>query len=57
MAQSYIVLSPLDHDGTRYEEGQSVSLPEDAAAALMAVGVVRAEARKAKPPGADDAVR
>jgi hypothetical protein len=58
MAQSYTVLSPVDHDWMRYEEGQSVALPEDAAAALLAVGVIeQAEARKPKQPGAADAVR
>ena len=58
MSQSYTVLSPVDHDGTRYEEGQSVALSEEAAAALLAVGVVeQAEARKPKQPGAADAVR
>ena len=58
MSQSYTVLSPVDHDGTRYEEGQSAALPEDAAVALLAVGVVeQAEARKPKQPGAADAVR
>jgi len=58
MSHSYTVLSPVDHDGTRYEPGESVDLPEDAAAALLAVGVVeQAEARKPKPPGAADAVR
>ena len=58
MSQSYTVLSPVDHDGARYEEGQSVALPEEAAAALLAVGVVeQAEARKPKQPGAADAVR
>lgn len=58
MSQSYTVLSPVDHDGTRYEKGQSVALPEDAAVALLAVGVVeQAEARKPKQPGAADAVR
>lgn len=48
------VLSPLEHDGTRYEEGAMVNLPEDCAAALVAAGVLRvleavaAEGRKAR---------
>ena len=34
------VLSPVEHDGTRYEEGAMISLPEDAAAALLVAGVL-----------------
>lgn len=35
------VVSPVDHDGARYEEGAMIDLPEDAAAALLAVGVIK----------------
>ncbi len=58
MAKHYTILSPVEHDGTRYEVGQSLALPEEAAAALLAAGVVeQAEACKPKTPGAADAVR
>lgn len=37
----YEVLSPVEHNGTPYEEGSQVSMTEDCAAALVAAGVLR----------------
>ena len=38
--QPYTVLSPLDHDNTRYEIGETVELGDKDAAALLQVAVV-----------------
>lgn len=58
MNNEYTILSCVDHNGTRYEPGQSLALAEDAAAALLAVGVIeKAEDQKSKPrSGAGHAV-
>lgn len=37
---SYTVVSPLDHDGARYEEGDTVSLPETVGAPLVLCGAL-----------------
>jgi phage gp36-like protein len=62
MALHYTVLSPVEHDGKRYEVGQTIALLEDVAAALVAIGVIEqgaapaADVRKPKAsPGAADA--
>jgi hypothetical protein len=62
MARHYTVLSPVEHDGERYEVGQAIALLEDAAAALVAIGAIEqgtapvADVRKPKAsPGAADA--
>jgi hypothetical protein len=62
MARHYTVLSPVEHDGERYEVGQSIALLEDAVAALVAIGAIEQDAapaagvRKSKAsPGAADA--
>ncbi len=53
----YHVLSPVEHDGARYEEGSQVAMAEDSAAALLAAGVLQAmeavasEARKSRGEG------
>jgi hypothetical protein len=49
MNHEYTVLSCVDHNGTRYEPGQEITLAEDAAAALLAVGVIeKAEDQKSR---------
>jgi hypothetical protein len=59
MAVHYTVISPLEHDGQRYEVGQEVSLLEAVGAALVQAGVLEqgappaAETRKAKAADAD----
>jgi hypothetical protein len=40
MARHVVVLGPVDHDGTRYQDGDEVTLPPEAAAVLVALGVV-----------------
>lgn len=35
------VLSPVEHDGVRYEEGAMVALPAEVAEVLAAAGVLR----------------
>jgi hypothetical protein len=59
MNYDYTVLSCVDHNGTRYEPGQEITLAEDAAAPLLAVRVIeKAEDQKSKPkPGPGHAVR
>lgn len=56
MTKHVVIQGPVDHDGARYEEGAEISLPEDAAAALVAVGVLQVieEAAKARKPAAGD---
>jgi hypothetical protein len=52
MACHVVLMGPVDHDGTRYEEGAELPLSIDAAAALVAVGVARevqSAAKEAKP--------
>ena len=41
MAKYVVTTGPVNHDGTVYEEGSELSLPEGTAAALVAVGVVQ----------------
>lgn len=36
----YIAQRPIDHDGRRYDIGETVPVTGDAAAALLAVGAV-----------------
>ncbi len=40
--QKYRVISPLLHDGKKYQPGDEVALTEDEAAPLLAVNVVEA---------------
>ena len=56
MARYVVALGPVNHDGTDYEEGAGLSLPEDAAAALVAVGVIQQveQPSKARKAPADD---
>lgn len=42
------VLQPLHHDGKAFEPGASVDLPDEQAAALAALGVVKPAAKPAK---------
>lgn len=56
MAKHIVVIGPVEHDGTVYREGEELSLSDDAAAALAAVGVIgEAEqpAKSRKGAGAD----
>lgn len=56
MAKYVVALGPVNHDGTDYKEGSELSLPEDAAAALVAVGVIQQleQPSKARKASADD---
>lgn len=50
-ARDYTARTPIEHDGVRYEEGERLSLTDDQAAPLQALGAikpVRARALKAK---------
>jgi hypothetical protein len=49
--QTYEVLSPLLHDGKRYEPGKTISLEEDAAAGLVANGTLGAPSVAERPSG------
>lgn len=53
MAKHKVILGPVEHDGALYQEGDELNLPVDAAAALLAVGVIEAaeEARKSRAAG------
>jgi hypothetical protein len=53
MAKHKVILGPVEHDGTIYQEGDDLTLPGDAAAALLAVGVIEAaeETRKSRAAG------
>ncbi len=48
----YTVLDRVHHDGTEYEAGAAIALPETEAAPLIAVGVIMAEAPETteRPP-------
>lgn len=48
MGKYVVATGPVDHDGTIYEEGSELSLTEDAAAALVAVGVIQQVEQHAK---------
>jgi hypothetical protein len=51
-----VTIGPVDHDGARYEDGATIPVDGDAAAALVAAGViepVKAAGKDSKPPAAD----
>lgn len=49
MAKHVVVIGPVEHDGTVYLEGEELSLSDDAAAALVAVGVIGESEQPTKP--------
>lgn len=55
MAKHKVILGPVEHDGTVYQDGEDLTLAGDAAAALIAVGVIEAveEVRKSRAGGDD----
>lgn len=56
MAKHVVVIGPVEHDGTVFQEGEELSLGDDAAAALVAVGViseVEQSTKSRKGAGAD----
>jgi hypothetical protein len=49
MAKHRVVMGPVDHDGVVYQEGEELSLIDDAAAALLALGIIEAvEGRRSR---------
>jgi hypothetical protein len=51
-----VTIGPVDHDGARYEDGAAIPVDGDAAAALVAAGVIepaKAAGKDSKPPAAD----
>jgi len=48
MAKYAVTNGPVEHDGTIYEQGSELSLAEDAAAALVAAGVIQQVEQPAK---------
>ena len=44
--KSYTALTPIEHDGQRYEEGAVLALSEEHASPLLAVNAVEAKSRK-----------
>lgn len=40
MKKTYTVVTPIEHDNTRIEPGQSVEMEEDAAEGLLRVGAI-----------------
>ncbi len=53
MAKYVVSTGPVNHDGTVYEEGSELSLSEDTAAALLAVGVIQEVSKGRKTPAND----
>ena len=53
----YTALTPIEHDGKPYAEGEPITLTEDQAAPLLALKAVEPAAgrAKAKPEGEADA--
>lgn len=49
---TYTILSPVQHDGTRYEIGGTIELPEDAASLLLTAGAI--EGPLAEPEAAPE---
>lgn len=45
----YKVLTPVEHNGKRFEPGKTVELDDDTAAPLLAVAAVEPASGKAKP--------
>ena len=45
--KSYTALTPIEHDGQRYEEGAVLALSEEPAAALLAIKAVELKGKKA----------
>lgn len=53
--KGYIVQSPVDHDGQRYEIGEPIDLEDKHAKALLEAGAIaEAKAKKAKDQKPDD---
>jgi len=53
MAKHVVIVGPVEHDGVRYQDGEALPvLLEEAAAALLAVGVI--EVQQSKPAKAAD---
>jgi hypothetical protein len=42
MAKHKVILGPVEHDGTVYQDGEELPIAGDAAATLLAVGVIEA---------------
>lgn len=55
MAKHVVIQGPVEHDGTVYQEGQELNLPEDQAAPLLLLGVLEVLAAKVgKLPASND---
>ena len=46
----YKVLTPIDHDGKRYEPGKPIELDDEQAKPLLAVGAIAGGKGKAEEP-------
>lgn len=56
MSKFVVTIGPVDHDGARYEDGDLILVADDAAAALVAAGVieaVKAAGKDSRPPAND----
>jgi hypothetical protein len=49
MAKHKVVIGPVEHDGVVYQDGDDLSLTEDAAASLLMLGIIEVvEGRRSK---------
>jgi hypothetical protein len=56
MSKFIVTIGPVDHDGARYEDRDLIPVADDAAAALVAAGVIeamKAAGKESKPPAGD----